>query len=395
MNYEVVIVGAGSAGISVASRLIKGSPDLKGKISIVDPAKKHYYQPLWTLVGAGEAKKESTERDQGSLIPDGVDWIQEAVVTIDPDRNTLTTDKESVIHYHFLVMAAGIQVNWNQIKGLEEAIGKEGVCSNYAFEYADSTWESIRQYKGGNAIFTHPNTPIKCGGAPQKIMYLADDAFRKAGVRKQGEIIFASASDSVFAVEKYAKTLENVIERKGIQTKYKRNLIEVDLGNKLAVFENLETGEMEKFPYSLLHVVPPMSAPAFIAKSKLADEAGWVDVDPYTLQHKKYKNVFGIGDCANLPTSKTGAAIRKQAPVTAGNLISLMNGKPLTLKYDGYTSCPLITGINRLVLAEFTYGNEPAVTFPFDQSKERRSMYILKKNILPTMYWKGMLKGIM
>lgn len=395
MNYKVVIVGGGSAGISVAARLVKGAPDLKGRILIVDPAKKHYYQPLWTLAGAGAVKKEVTVRDQQTLIPDGVELLQEAVTSIDADSNRLTTGNGTEIHYDFLVMAAGIQIDWDKIKGLKEAIGKDGVCSNYSYHYVDSTWESIQKFKGGNAIFTHPNTPIKCGGAPQKIMYLADDAFRKAGVREQSQIVFASASDSIFAVKKYANTLEQVISRKGIATKYKMNLIEVDSANKLAVFENSGTGETEKIPYSMLHVVPPMSAPDFIAQSKLADAGGWVDVDSKTLQSKKYPNVFGVGDCANLPTSKTGAAIRKQAPVAAGNLLSFMKNQPLKLDYDGYTSCPLITGYNKLVLAEFLYENKPAETFPFDQSKERYSMYILKKNILPVMYWKGMLKGIM
>jgi sulfide:quinone oxidoreductase len=395
VNYKVVIVGGGSAGISVAARLAKGAPDLKGKILIVDPAKKHYYQPLWTLAGAGAVKKEVTVRDQQSLIPVGVELLQEAVTSIDADSNSLTTGNGTEIHYDFLVMAAGIQIDWDKIKGLKEAIGKDGVCSNYSYDYVDSTWESIQNFKGGNAIFTHPNTPIKCGGAPQKIMYLADDAFRKAGVRDKSQIIFASASDSVFAVKKYANTLEQVIARKGITTKYKMNLIEVDSADKLAVFENSGTGETEKIPYSMLHVVPPMSAPDFIAQSKLADAGGWVDVDSKTLQSKKYSNVFGVGDCANLPTSKTGAAIRKQAPVAAGNLLSFMKNQPLKLAYDGYTSCPLITGYNKLVLAEFLYENKPAETFPFDQSKERYSMYILKKNILPVMYWKGMLKGIL
>ncbi|GAM14726.1 FAD-dependent pyridine nucleotide-disulphide oxidoreductase [Mesobacillus selenatarsenatis SF-1] len=395
MKYEVVIVGGGSAGISVAARLVKGAPELKEKIVIVDPAKKHYYQPLWTLAGAGAVKKEVTEREQKSLIPDGVDLIQEAVTSIDPDANSLTAGKSTKIHYDYLVMAAGIQINWDKVKGLKEAIGKDGVCSNYSYDYVDSTWESIQNFKGGNAIFTHPNTPIKCGGAPQKIMYLADDAFRKADVRDKSQIIFASASDSIFAVKKYANTLEKVIARKGITTKYKMNLIEVDSANKLAVFENSGTGERERIPYNMLHVVPPMSAPDFIAKSKLADAGGWVDVDSSTLQSRKYSNVFGVGDCANLPTSKTGAAIRKQAPVAAGNLLSVMKSQPLKNTYDGYTSCPLITGYNKLVLAEFLYENKPAETFPFDQSKERFSMYVLKKNILPVMYWKGMLKGIM
>ncbi|KQL44752.1 pyridine nucleotide-disulfide oxidoreductase [Brevibacillus choshinensis] len=394
-RYSVVIVGAGTAGISVAARLVRGSKKLKGHIAIIDPETKHYYQPLWTLVGGGAAKKEESEREMGSLIPDGVEWIADAVTAFHPEQNSLVTQTGTTISYDYLVVAAGLQIHWDGIKGLKETVGKNGVCSNYSYQTVDSTWDNIRNFKGGTAIFTHPNSPVKCGGAPQKIMYLADDYFRKLNVRNQSEIIFASAKASIFDVAKYANTLDKVVQRKNIQTMYKRNLIEVRPDTKEAVFENLDTKEQEVLKYDMLHVTPPMKAPDFIKGSSLEDAGGWVDVDPYTLQHKKFANVFGIGDCANLPTSKTGAAIRKQAPVVAQNLLALQNGSPLAATYDGYTSCPLVTGYNKLVLAEFDYNQLPQETFPFDQSEERFSMYVMKRELLPVMYWNGMLKGLM
>ncbi|AVI46257.1 FAD/NAD(P)-binding oxidoreductase [Bacillus licheniformis] len=394
-RYSIVIVGAGTAGISVAARLVRISKKLKGQIAIIDPQTKHYYQPLWTLVGGGAAKKEESERDLASLIPAGVDLIGDAVTEFRPNQNTLLTKQGTIVSYDYLVAAAGLQIDWDGVKGLKDAVGKNGVCSNYSYHTVDSTWENIRNFKGGTAIFTHPDSPVKCGGAPQKIMYLADDYFRKSNVRHQSEIIFASAKSIIFDVTKYANALEKVVLRKDIQTMYKRNLIEIRPDSKEALFEHLETGEQEVFTYDLLHVTPPMKAPSCIKESALADAGGWVDVDPYTLQHKKFANVFGIGDCANLPTSKTGAAIRKQAPVVVRNLMSLIKGSSLDAKYDGYTSCPLVTGYNKLVLAEFDYHKVPQETFPFDQSKERFSMYLLKRRLLPIMYWNGMLKGLM
>lgn len=394
-RYSIVIVGAGTAGISVAARLVRISKKLKGQIAIIDPQTKHYYQPLWTLVGGGAAKKEESERDLASLIPAGVDLIGDAVTEFRPNQNTLLTKQGTIVSYDYLVAAAGLQIDWDGVKGLKDAVGKNGVCSNYSYHTVDSTWENIRNFKGGTAIFTHPDSPVKCGGAPQKIMYLADDYFRKSNVRHQSEIIFASAKSIIFDVTKYANALEKVVLRKDIQTMYKRNLIEIRPDSKEALFEHLETGEQEVFTYDLLHVTPPMKAPSCIKESALADAGGWVDVDPYTLQHKKFANVFGIGDCSNLPTSKTGAAIRKQAPVVARNLMSLIKGSSLDAKYDGYTSCPLVTGYNKLVLAEFDYHKVPQETFPFDQSKERFSMYLLKRRLLPIMYWNGMLKGLM
>ncbi|WP_158737770.1 FAD/NAD(P)-binding oxidoreductase [Alteribacillus sp. YIM 98480] len=394
-EYKVVIVGGGTAGISVASRLVRASKALKDQTVIIDPAKKHYYQPLWTLVGGGAAKKEDSVRSMESLIPKGVDWIQNAVAEVRPEENRVVTDDGRQIKYDYLVMGAGLQINWKGIKGLEESLGKNGVCSNYSAEHVEYTWEAIRKFKGGNAIFTHPSTPIKCGGAPQKIMYLADDYFRKSGVRDKSEIIFRHAGGAIFAVEKYANALNKVIDRKNIKVNYLKNLVEILPDQKEAVFEHMETKETEVLKYDMIHVTPPMESPDFIKNSSLADKSGWVDVDQYTLQHKRYSNVFGIGDCSNLPTSKTGAAIRKQAPVVEKNLLMLMQEKELEAKYNGYTSCPLVTGYNRLIMAEFDYNLEPQESFPVDQGIERRSMYLVKKELLPLIYWNGMLKGVM
>lgn len=394
-DYKVVIVGGGSAGITVAARLLKESRALYGKIAIIDPAEKHYFQPLWTLVGGGVVDKKVTEREQSTLIPDGIVWIKEAVEDFFPNEQSIVTSSGNKLSYDYLVVAAGIQIGWNKVKGLKECIGKNGVCSNYSFDYVDSTWENIRNFSGGNAIFTNPNTPVKCGGAPQKIMYLADDYFRKSGVRSNSTIHFFSGAGSIFGVKKYADTLNKVIERKEIETHYQHNLVEIDAQQKKAVFKNLSTNELVTVSYDMIHVVPPMSAPDFIEKSPLADETGWVDVDPYTLRHKKYGNIFGIGDCTNLPTSKTGAAIRKQAPVLVQNLLCLMNQKTGMQKYNGYTSCPLVTGYGSLVLAEFDYESKPDESFPIDQAKERYSMYLLKKQVLPIVYWNGMLKGLL
>ncbi|MCU6339370.1 NAD(P)/FAD-dependent oxidoreductase, partial [Enterobacter quasiroggenkampii] len=253
-HYTVAIVGAGSAGLSVAARLLRESKALHGSVVLLDPQTKHYYQPLWTLVGAGVVSKETTERSQQSLIPKGADWIQEAVEEFNPEVNRFVTKAGTVIQYEILVVAAGIQVDWERIKGLKECIGRDGVCSNYDYRYVDSTWKSIRQFRGGNAIFSQPNSPIKCGGAPQKIMYLADDAFQQAGIRNQTNIIFASGNASIFAVPKYAAALNRVIERKDIATKYQLDLISIDSVRKEAVFEHVVTKDRETLRYDMIHV---------------------------------------------------------------------------------------------------------------------------------------------
>lgn len=391
-HHKILIVGGGTAGISVAHRLMRAIGNVG--IAIIEPSEKHYYQPLWTLVGAGVFPKEESERDEYSLIPSGVKWIKERVVDVKPDSNIVKLDSGREIGYDYLVMASGLQIDWYKIEGLTEALGKDGVCSNYSYALVSKTWEFISNFAGGTALFTQPNTPVKCGGAPQKIAYLAEDHFNISGIRDRVKMIFASANPGIFSVPKYAATLNKVIERKRINTMFRHDLIAVDGEAKRATFKHLDTGETVDVDYDLLHVTPPMSAPDFIKQSALADSAGWVDVNKATLQHNRFANVFSLGDCSNLPTSKTGAAIRKQSPVLVANLISQMRGEPLTKSYDGYSSCPLVTGYSSLVLAEFDYDLIPQETFPFDQSEERYSMYVFKKDILPQIYWQGMMKGL-
>lgn len=395
VHHQILIVGGGTAGVTVAARLTRGWGGSRRDVAIIEPSEKHYYQPLWTLVGAGLAKKEATEALEAAVIPRRVTWIQDAVAEFLPEQNAIRTRDGKTITYDWLVVATGLQINWGKIPGLKESIGANGVCSNYSYSTVDSTWEGIRNFRGGNAVFTNPSSAVKCGGAPQKIMYLADDRFREAGVRDQARIIFASALPSIFAIEPYRSTLEKVVTRKEIDCRFRHELIEIRPEAKEAVFRNLDSEELVIIPYDLLHVTPPMGPPTFIASSPIADKDGWVDVDKDTLRHSRFTNIFALGDCSNLPTSKTGAAIRKQAPVVVRNLLASIVGRTLPARYDGYTSCPLVTGIGKLVLGEFDYNKKPAETFPFDQSKERWSMWLLKRYLLPQFYWHGILKGRM
>jgi sulfide:quinone oxidoreductase len=389
--HPVVVVGGGAAGLTVTARLLRASPGLE--IVVIDPASDHYYQPMWTLVGGGVFPREESRRKEADVIPSGAEWIQDAVVSFDPAASRLRTRKGVEVSYDFLVVAPGLQINWDGVAGLRESLGKNGVCSNYSYETVGSTWENIRNFRGGTALFTHPTGAVKCGGAPQKICYLAEDHFRRSGIRDRCEVVFASAKDTIFDVARYARTLEKAVARKGIDTRFGLELREIRGDQKQAVFQRVVGDEIVTIDYEMAHVTPPMGPPSFVANSPLADEAGWVDVDKHSLRHTRYANVFGIGDASSLPTSKTAAAIRKQAPVLVENLLAVIDGKPPTASYDGYTSCPVVTGYDSLVLAEFDYDKNPQETFPFDQSQERFSMLMLKEFALPALYWHGMLKG--
>ncbi len=391
-KHTVVIVGGGTGGLTTAARLKKASPSLD--VAIIEPNEKHYYQPLWTLVGGGLVDKEDTVRNQIDYIPSDHTWIKQKVSTFQPEKNEVTLDNGDVLEYEFLVVAPGIKLDWQKIKGLEDTLGKNGVCSNYTFDNCRYTWDCLKSLKAGdNAVFMNPPLPIKCAGAPQKIVYLADDYLRRTGLRDKVNIEFALHGPRIFGVEKYRLALEKVLEKKQLKPRFEHSLVEVDGPNKVAYFNKVGTKEVVEVKFDMLHVVPPQSAPDFIKESPLAGAEGWVDVDKFTCQHTKYKNIFSLGDASSLPTSKTGAAIRKEAPVLVQNLLAAMAKKSLLAKYNGYTSCPIITSKGGLILCEFDYDGNPMESFPFDQAQERWSMYILKRYILPTLYWDGMLKG--
>jgi len=395
-HHQIVIVGGGNAGISVAAQLLRKNKSLD--IAIVDPSDKHYYQPAWTLVGSGIFNIKDTERTEASVMPNGVTWVKWRVAGFDPEGNKLLLEGGETLGYDYLVVAPGIQLNWHEIAGLKETLGKNGVCSNYSFETAPYTFECIKAFRGGNAIFHNPHTPVKCGGAPHKIMYMATDYFRKHGLLDKVNVAYWSGGTRLFAVPKYEKTLLDVVQRGNINLNFNVKLTAIDGDKKVATFVGIgadNKDQVTEVPFDMIHVTPPQSAPDFVSKSPLANAAGWVEVDQYTLQHPRFANVFTLGDGAGLPTSKTGAAIRKQAPVLVANLLSFMTGKPLTAKYNGYSSCPIVTGYGKLVMAEFDYTNTPTETFPFDQSKERWSMFALKRYLLPWLYWNQILPGKM
>ena len=395
-HYQILVIGGGNAGISVSAQLLKKNKSLD--IAIIEPSSKHYYQPAWSLVGAGIFKKENTVRDEASVIPKKARWIKDAVKGFLPDENKVELSTGQLLSYDYLIVAPGIQLNWDEIKGLRDTLGKNRVCTNYEFKYADYTWECLKNTKPGKAIFTNPPTAVKCGGAPQKIMYLASDYFRKQGLADKIQVEMWSGGTRIFGVPKYEEVLKELIERRKINMRFFQKLVEVDGPNKRAKFVGIgeeNKGQESWVDFEMIHVTPPQSAPDFVRQSQLANAAGWVDVDKYSLQHNKYKNIFSLGDASSLPTSRTGAAVRKQAPVLVKNLMSLIVGEPLQAKYNGYTSCPIVTGYGKLMLAEFDYDNKPTETFPFNQAKERWSMFILKRYILPWLYWNQILPGRM
>lgn len=394
---DVVVVGGGAAGIATAASLKKRRPSLS--VAIVEPRDDHFYQPGWTLVGAGVFDHESTRRRVDALLPNGVERIRASVAKFAPETNEVVLDDGRRLAYRALVAAPGLKLDWAKVKGLEETLGRNGVTSNYKEGLAEYTWELVRKLERGAAIFTQPPMPIKCAGAPQKAMYLSCDHWTRAGRIANIDVHFCNAGAVLFGVADYVPALMDYVARYGVHLEFGENLVAVDGAAKIATFERKAAdGRVETVnrAFDMLHVCPPQCAPDFVRESPLAGPAGWIDVDQTTLRHTRFDNVFALGDACSAPNAKTAAAVRKQAPVVAENLLAQMDGRPLAAAYDGYGSCPLTVERGKIVLAEFGYGGKLLPTFPLwlvDGKKPTRLAWLLKERILPDVYWRVMLKG--
>jgi len=441
-NHQVVVIGGGTGGIMISAQLLRARKGID--LAIIEPSEVHNYQPAWTLVGAGLMKKSATERPEKRQIPKKAKWIKEYVEAIHPEKNEVILRNGDTIGYEYLIVSVGIENNLDAIEGLKDAMGKNGVCSNYVDpEY---TWEVLQNFKSGVGLFTQPASPIKCPGAPQKIMYLSADYLRRNKREGDTQVVFATPGTVIFGTEPFKSELKHYVnDVYNIPQRYGYKLVKVDGEKKEAHYERLplpngsknyvvnddrnaagcigfvyekgvkyvveeENNHVDELKegthfiikYEMLHLAPPQSPPKWFKESKLANpegpNKGFMAVDQATLQSRFYDNVFGAGDCTDLPTARTGAAIRKQAPAIIKNLLSVMDGQVANHNgYDGYSSCPLVVSHNKMLLAEFKYGNvrssDPLLSKLFNLGKASYPMWLLKRYGLPTLYWHAMMKG--
>ena len=403
-QHRVVVIGGGSAGINISHQLLRTGRFAQDDVAVVDPAQWHHYQPGWTLVGGGLKTMEELRRPLKELLDPRLKFYNEGVGAFQPADNTVVFANGDRVAYDQLIVAPGIAINPGSVKGLPEALANPDslVSSIYGSDTCGKVFGTIEKLKKGRAIFTQPAGAIKCAGAPQKIMWLGLDHWKRAGLYNPQDpagsavqISFATGTPSMFGVAKYNAELERMRQERGVEGLFQHDLVAVE-GNT-AVFARPDGQAPVKRPFDLLHVVPKMGPHGFVKDSPLADAAGFVAVDDATTRHTKYANVWSAGDASSLPTSKTAAAVTAQAPVLVRNLTRALDGQEPDAAYDGYTSCPLLTEYGKVLLAEFKYGGVPKETFNdwlgVDQKDPRRAFYHLKKDFFPWVYYNSMVKG--
>ncbi|PYI25507.1 sulfide,quinone oxidoreductase/flavo-binding protein [Aspergillus indologenus CBS 114.80] len=404
-NHKIVVIGGGTAGLNVSHQLLHTGQYTQDDIAIIDPAEWHHYQAGWTLVGGGVKTKEELRRPLPGLVDAKLKLYGQAVDGFTPDQNTVTLANGDRLGYEQLIVVPGIHVNFNSIKGLPEALADPNslVSSIYGYEHVDKVYRTLNKLKRGKALFTQPAGVLKCAGAPQKIMWLALDHWKQAGLYDPAnpansaiQISFATGLPGMFGVPKYSAALEALRQERGVEGLFQHDLVAVE-GNTATFAKGDGSGAQVQREFDLLHVVPKMGPHAFVKNSPLADAAGFVDVDNATTQHKKFKNVWSIGDASSLPTSKTTAAITAETPVLVRNLLRAAEGKAPDAEYDGYTSCPLTTEYGKVLLAEFKYAGVPKETFGgwfgIDQAVPRKAFWQLKKNFFPWVYYNNLVNG--
>lgn len=367
---RIVIAGGGAAGLTAASRL---AASLKGAtIIVIDGRKAHYYQPGFTLVASGIKPKEYVVSNTSDYLPKGVQWINEAAAEIDPEGKKVVTASGQSVPYDYLMVATGLELNYAAIEGMDtQRIGQNGLGSIYhSPDAAAATWQALSAFadKGGVGVFGRPAGEMKCAGAPLKYTFISDDHLRRRGNRGKAELVYMAQSKSLFGVPIVAEKVRMLFQDRGVKVQHEHVLQSIDLDKRIATYKT-PTGTAEQ-GYDFINVVPPMRAPEVVRNSPLpwtegpfaAD--GWVEVDRDTLRHKRYPNVFALGDIAGVPKGKTAASVKWQVPVAVDHLIADISGKASSEIYNGYTSCPLITRLGQAMLIEFDYKDNLITSFP-------------------------------
>ncbi|MFC5929537.1 NAD(P)/FAD-dependent oxidoreductase [Cryobacterium melibiosiphilum] len=393
-HHTVVVIGGGNAGLSVAGRLRRYGVT---NVVVVEPRDQHLYQPMFSHVAGGTAPASIAVRPQSSVMPRGVGLIKDRAVDVLPDSGVVELASGNRLSFDHLVVCPGIQKDWHRVPGLADAMDTPFAASHYEFDLARKASRLLRDLRRGTVIFTQPAGAATCAGAAQKPMYLACDYWRATGRLKDIRVVLLVPDEAVFGIQMIDQELRRKILEYGIELRTKTELLEVDSTNQTVVVGR-PGGGAARLSYDVLHVVPPQSAPDWLKHTALpaaGTREGFVEVDPETLRHVRFPNVWSLGDAAATSNSKSGGALRKQTTALAKNLTAVLAGKEPSKKYDGYSVCPFTVSRSTVVFAEFDdrYRQKPTIPFWKGLARERRLTWVFDRHILPWVYWHLILQG--
>ncbi|WP_347059523.1 FAD/NAD(P)-binding oxidoreductase [Blastococcus sp. HT6-30] len=388
---DVLIVGGGNAGISLAARLLR---DGASDVAVVAPQPVHRYKPLLNYVGAGEATMADLERPMADVVPDGCTWIRDGVEAVDPAAMTLHTRGGRTLHCDTLVLCPGLVEDWEATPGLLQAYADGWVASTYVPGSTPQVWPRLSSVRGGSVVFTVPPEPASCAPTALKPLLMACDSWRRAGVLPSVDVRLVLPAATATGIPEADRYLEETFADYGVEVLREARIVRVDWDTH-ALQVTSRTGPRILEDIVFAHAVPHYRAPGWIADAGLSagEASGLVDVDPETLRSRRHESIWAIGDAADLATRPSGGALRKQVDVLARNIAAAQHGEQLK-RYDGYTVMPITVSHRKLMLNEVDRDGAASPSVPFlDPFKPRRWPWLFDRYGLPQVYWRRILRG--
>ncbi len=392
---KIVILGAGTAGTTLANHLKRKLDRKKWAISIIDACKNHYYQPGFLFIPFDIYKPEQTIKPLNKFIPKGVELIEENIELVVPEENKVQLANGISLHYDILVIATGSKTAPEEVEGMLGEEWQKSIFDFYTYEGAVALSHKLRNWEGGHLVVHITEMPIKCPVAPLEFAFLADAYFTKKKMRDKVTITYVTPLSGPFTKPKCNTALSYLLKEKNIHSVADFAIMEVDNENKKIV----DYGG-EAVPFDLLVTVPTNKGDAVWERSGMGDDLNFIPTHKATLQSKAHENIFVIGDATNVPTSKAGSVAHFQVEVLTTNILKFINGDALLPDFDGHANCFIETGFDKALLIDFNYEVQPVEgTFPIAGIGPLRLLKESKLNhwgklLFRWVYWNVLLKGL-
>jgi len=391
---KIVILGAGTAGTMMLNKLHNILDKEEWELTIVDEYKTHYYQPGFLFIPFGIYKKKDVIKPKYDFFPSGTNVIFSKIDRVEGEKNKVYLENGKVLNYDFLIIATGTQTRPEETPGLKDKLWYRDIFDFYTVEGAVALHKKLKDWEGGELVLCISEVPYKCPVAPLEFVFLAEAYFSEKGIRDKVNITYVTPMSGAFTKPVATKMLSELLEEKNINIIPDFYVERVDNDNKKII-----SYDEREVPFDLLTVVPVNMGSDMVERSGLGDDMNFVKTDKFTLQSQDFENIFVLGDAANIPTSKAGSVAHFAGEILTENLLSAMEGRPLTAKFDGHANCYIETGYGKGALIDFNYDTEPLPgTFPlpgigpFGLLKNTKINHY-GKIMFRWIYWHMLLKG--